>query len=254
VASRTPLRTPLRVISPGVDVVHCMPDPSARTRVLAKYGWNDGTPVVGFVGRFVEEKGCRFLMSVLDRLQEPWRALFVGAGPLESDLRAWTRRHGDRVAIETTVRHDDVPAYLNAMDVLCAPSQTTAWWREQFGRMLIEGFACGIPVVASDSGEIPHVIGNAGLVVREGDVDAWTQAVARLLADPALRADLGQRGRERAVSAFAWPVVARQHLDFFEELLTARHGRSPRHGRLWDPTTGAAHTSAGRREPNQKVG
>ena len=254
VASRTPLHTPLRVISPGVDVVHCRPDPSARARVLAKYGWNDGTPVVGFVGRFVEEKGCRFLMNVLDRLQGPWRALFVGAGPLESDLRAWTQRHGDRVAIETTVRHDDVPAYLNAMDVLCAPSQTTTWWREQFGRMLIEGFACGIPVVASDSGEIPHVIGNAGLVVREGDIDGWTQAVARLLADPALKADLGQRGRERAVSAFAWPVVARQHLDFFEELLTARHGCSPGHGRPWDPTTGAVHTNVRRREPNQKVG
>ena len=253
VASRTPLSTPIREISPGVDVVHFKPDPRARAQVLAKYGWNDGMPVVGFVGRFVEEKGCPFLMNVLDRLQDPWRALFIGAGPLESDLRAWTRGYGDRVAIETTVRHDDVQAYLNAMDVLCAPSQTTPSWREQFGRMLIEGFACGIPVVASDSGEIPNVIGDAGLVVPEGDVDGWTQAVARLIADPALRADLAHRGRERAVSRFAWPVVARQHLDFFEELLTARQGRSPRRGALWDRAADAAGLRR-RGEPNRRVG
>jgi glycosyltransferase involved in cell wall biosynthesis len=142
----------------------------------------------------------------------------VGSGPLESDLRAWSRRHGDNVRIETAVQHHQVPRYLNAMDLLCAPSQATAHWREQFGRMLIEAFACGVPVVGSDSGEIPHVIADAGLIVGERDVDGWTDAVARLLADPALRAELARRGRRRAAGSFAWPIVARRHLEFFEEL------------------------------------
>jgi glycosyltransferase involved in cell wall biosynthesis len=210
----------MRVISPGVDVARFRPDPLARARVRGSYGWHDGTPVVGFVGRFVEQKGCRLLMAILEQLRTPWRALFVGGGPLESELRAWAARHDGRVRIESSVPHDDVHAYLSAMDLLCAPSQTTPQWREQFGRMLIEAFACGVPVVASDSGEIPHVVGDAGIVVAEKDVTAWTDAVSRLASDGALRTELALRGRARAESVFAWPVVARQHLDFFEDIVS----------------------------------
>ena len=97
----------------------------------------------------MEEKGIGWLTGVLDQVAHPWRALFVGSGPLESELRAWAARRPGRVAIETTVRHDEVPQWLNAMDMLCAPSLTSGRWREQFGRMLIEAFACGVPVVAS---------------------------------------------------------------------------------------------------------
>jgi glycosyltransferase involved in cell wall biosynthesis len=219
ITSRLTNGTPARIIPPGVDVDSFMPQPATRAALFRRYGWTDGPPVVGFLGRFVEQKGCRFLTRVLDRLNRPWRAILVGSGPLEADLRAWSRAYGDRVQLETMVRHDEVPAYLNAMDVLCAPSQTTAHWREQFGRMLIEAFACGVPVVASDSGEIPHVIGDDGLVVGERDLEGWLAALARLLSDPAARADLARRGRERAVTRFAWPIVARQHLEFFEEII-----------------------------------
>ena len=220
VSARTPPHTPMRVISPGVDVARFKPDADARARVRASYGWRDGTPVVGFVGRFVEQKGLQLLMDALERLQTPWRALLVGGGPLESDVREWSRRHGDRVRIETSVAHDDVPAYLNAMDLLCAPSQTTPQWREQFGRMLIEAFACGVPVVASDSGEIPHVVADAGLVVAERDIAGWTDAIGRLIGDQSMRVGLADRGRSRAETVFSWPVVARQHLDFFEDIVS----------------------------------
>jgi glycosyltransferase involved in cell wall biosynthesis len=108
------------------------------------------------------------------------------------------------------------------MDLLCAPSQTMPNWREQFGRMLSESFACGLPVIGSDSGEIPYVIGEAGLVVGEKDEPGWRQAIERLLTDPPRRAELGRLGRERACSCYAWPVVARQYLQFFEELVQGR--------------------------------
>jgi glycosyltransferase involved in cell wall biosynthesis len=85
--------------------------------------------------------------------------------------------------------------------------------------MLIEAMACGVPVVGSDSGEIPFVIGDAGMVVPEADVQAWVSVLSTLLENPAQRAELAARGRERVHARFAWPVVARQHLDFFEELL-----------------------------------
>jgi phosphatidylinositol alpha-1,6-mannosyltransferase len=212
-------RSRTRIIPPGVDTVRFSPDPGAGRQVRAACGWDDAVPVVGFLGRFVREKGVMQLAEALDRIATPWRALFVGSGPLESELRAWAGRHRGLVAIETTVPHEDVPRWLNAMDMLCAPSLTTPRWREQFGRMLIEAFACGVPVVASDSGEIPFVVGDAGLIVAERDAAAWTRALERVCADPSLRGDLSARGRRRAVSLYDWSVVARQHSAFFRQLI-----------------------------------
>jgi glycosyltransferase involved in cell wall biosynthesis len=213
-------RRPARYIPMGVDVELFQPDKAAGADFLRELGWEaQGAPVVGYLGRFVPEKGVELLRKVLERLTTPWRALFVGGGPLEASLRSWGERQGDRVRVVTGVPHARVPRALNAMDVLCAPSQTTPRWKEQFGRMLAEGFACGVPVMTSDSGEIPHTAGEAGRVLPEADMDSWTLALAELLESPDRRRELSARGRERAVTRFAWPVVAREHLDFFESVL-----------------------------------
>jgi phosphatidylinositol alpha-1,6-mannosyltransferase len=215
---------PSRVIAPGVDMSEFAPHPDTRRRVRQTLGWEDEALVVGFVGRFVPQKGLSTLTAALEASTIPWRALFVGGGPLETDLETFAGRHPGRVHVVTGVPHPNVPAWLNAMSVLCAPSQTTPRWREQFGRMLIEAMACGIPVIASDSGEIPHVVGDAGLLVKEGAVTGWTSAIDRVLADDELRRDLSERGSHRVETKFAWPVVAREHLDFFETLLALRSG------------------------------
>jgi glycosyltransferase involved in cell wall biosynthesis len=220
VVERAPLGTPVQVISPGVDVRRFHADAGAQARIRRQYGWSDRTPIVGFLGRLVSEKGCALLTRALDRLGVPWRALFVGAGPLEADLRHWALRHPGRVRIESGLGHEQVAEYLNAMDVLCAPSQTTASWREQFGRMIVEAFACGTPVIASDSGELPHVVADAGLLVPEGNEAKWARAITTLLTDERLRDELRRRGQQRAVEHFAWPSIARQHLQFFDQILS----------------------------------
>ena len=221
--TRCPRAARVRTIPPGVDTQRFAPDTSARRRIRESLGWDDATPVVGFLGRFVEEKGIGWLTGVLDQVAHPWRALVVGSGPLESELRAWAARRPGRVAIETTVRHDEVPQWLNAMDMLCAPSLTSGRWREQFGRMLIEAFACGVPVVASSSGEIPFVVGDAGLVVPEGDALRWREAIGSLLVDESARRRLAERGRRRAVAEYDWTSVADRHAAFFDELLSGSH-------------------------------
>lgn len=214
---------PSRVIPVGVDVAHFQPNRAAGDEIRRQLGWDGSVPIVGYLGRFVPEKGLGLLMAVLDTLATPWRALLVGSGPLESTLHDWRRTRPDRVRIVSAVTHDRVPQYLNAMDVLCVPSQTTPRWREQFGRMLIEAFACGVPVVGSDSGEIPHVVADAGVIVRESAVDEWIGAIARLLGDCDLRRDLATRGIERAHRVFTWPCVARQHVEFFNQLLDSKN-------------------------------
>jgi phosphatidyl-myo-inositol dimannoside synthase len=137
-------------------------------------------------------------------------------------LSEWAKDAGDAVRVVTGVKHDEVPAYLNAMDVLCAPSLTTPRWREQFGRMLIEAMACGVPVVASDSGEMPHVVGDVGEIIPEGDAEQLRDCFTRLLEDSEHRMELSRRGRERALREFALPAVAARHLDFFSDVLAGR--------------------------------
>lgn len=211
---------PHRIIPMGVDIEHFRPDPELRLRTRQSLGWtDDGPPVIGYLGRFVPEKGVKVLTQSLDRVSTPWRFLLVGGGPLEPWLRSWASQHGDRVRIQTGVVHNDVPQFLNAMDALCAPSLSTARWREQFGRMLVEGFACGVPVLGSDSGEIPYVIGDAGLVAPEGNVEAWASKIAELLENPTLRAELSARGLVKAREKFSFATIARQHADFFRDLI-----------------------------------
>ncbi len=220
--SRPPYnKRPMRTIPLGIDTEVFHPDADARQGVFRKLGWtDDGPPVVGYLGRFVPEKGLDLLTRVLDRLKPgTWRALLVGAGSMEGSLRTWAARHGESVArVVTGVKHDEVPPYLNAMDLLTAPSQTRPNWKEQLGRMLLEAMASGVPVLASDSGEIPYVVADAGRIVPEADDEAWVNALAEFLDSPDQRAEFARRGLERAHDTYAWPRIARQYLDFFEEL------------------------------------
>lgn len=212
---------PHTVIPLGVDLERFRSDPSARHRIHADLGWTaEGPPVIGYLGRFVPEKGLDLLMRTLDGLDQPWRALFVGSGPMGAELRTWADASNGRARVVTGVVHDAVPDYVNAMDMLVAPSQTRPNWREQLGRMLLEAFACGVPVIASDSGEIPEVVGDAGIIVGEADAAGWSKAISRMLAHPDLRAECASKGRARAETEFAWPGIARRHLDFFGALTT----------------------------------
>ncbi len=214
---------PMALIPLGVDVNCFRPNAEAGAAIRRQLGWSEAGPaVVGYLGRFAPEKGLDVMQSALDGLTVPWRALFVGAGPGEASLRAWANKHGDKVRICNDVVHDRVPAYLNAMDVMCAPSQTMPFWKEQFGRMIVEAFASRVAFIGSDSGEIPNVVRDTGVVVGEKDVAGWTRAIADLLEDGARRADLAARGLQRAHEEFAWPIVARRYLSFFDSILESR--------------------------------
>jgi glycosyltransferase involved in cell wall biosynthesis len=101
-----------------------------------------------------------------------------------------------------------MPGYLNGLDVLVLPSRTRPNWKEQFGRVLIEAMACGVPVIGSDCGEIPGVIGDAGLIFREGSVAELAARLACLQADPALRVQLQRKGRQRVLERYTQKHIA----------------------------------------------
>jgi glycosyltransferase involved in cell wall biosynthesis len=104
------------------------------------------------------------------------------------------------------------------LDVFVLPSRTLPSWKEQFGRVLIEAMSCAVAVVGSNSGEIPHVMGEAGLLFAEEDVDLLCSHLQRLLDDPRLCAKLGQLGRKRVLAHFTMQSIAAQTVDIYDTI------------------------------------
>lgn len=166
--------------------------------------------VVGYAGRFVAEKGLATLIDAVIGL-EGVKLRFVGNGPLRDELRKRAGAVGVALEIDTTTTPEDMPAAYASFDVLVLPSLSTPTWEEQFGRVLVEAMWCGIPVVGSDSGEIPWVIESTGggIVVAEGDVAALRETLCRLRDAPELRRELAATGREQVRARFSVQSVAR---------------------------------------------
>jgi glycosyltransferase involved in cell wall biosynthesis len=108
---------------------------------------------------------------------------------------------------------------MQLLDAFVLPSLTRPNWIEQFGRVLPEAMACETPVIGSRSGEIPHVIGDAGLVFAEGNVPELVACVQKLLDDPQLYADLASRGRQRVLENYTQERIAQQTYEVYQEML-----------------------------------
>ena len=177
--------------------------------------------LVGYVGRLVPEKGVDLLIQALAGLDATWRLAIVGGGPERDRLEALARHLGlgDRVLFEGDISSTRIPAFYRALDVLVLPSRSRPNWVEQFGRVLIEAMACGVPVVGSDCGEIPSVIGDAGLIFPEGDEGALGERLANLMRNPELWETLARRGRERVLACFTQAQIAAQTVAVYRELV-----------------------------------
>jgi glycosyltransferase involved in cell wall biosynthesis len=179
-------------------------------------------PTIGFVGRMVPGKGVRVLAEALAKISgESWKLLVVGDGP---QREMFTRRLNEadlieRALVTGAVSYDSMPELFRQMDLLVVPTQTTKRVREQFGRVIIEAMASGVPVIGSTCGAIPEVIGDAGLIVPERDADELAAAIRRLLASETLRHDFARAGRERVERHYSWERVAGQMYELFRDVL-----------------------------------
>ncbi len=176
--------------------------------------------VIGYVGRFVEEKGIDLLLQALAKLDGRWRAELVGSGPARARLIDLARRLNidDRVHFAPWIASTDVPHFLRTLDVCVLPSRTRPSWKEQFGRALVEAMACGVPVVGSTCGEIPNVIGDAGLIFPEGDADALCERLRQLQWDAGRRDDLARCGRQRVLDNYTQAQIARRTYEVYRRM------------------------------------
>jgi glycosyltransferase involved in cell wall biosynthesis len=184
-----------------------------------------GPLTIGYVGRMLPGKGLNVLADALGKLDpESWKLLVVGDGPERKNFEASLVARGllNRAEFLGAISYEQVPDIYQRVDLLVMPTQTTKRIREQFGRVLVEAMASAVPVIGSTCGAIPEVIGDAGLVVPEGDPDALAGALGKLLLDGALRERLVRAGIDRVNEHFSWERVADKTHDLFLQILRNR--------------------------------
>ncbi len=163
---------------------------------------------VGYVGRLEAHKGVDVLLDAV--AGDPRLSLRVaGGGSLAQSLLARVQADGidDRVDFAGPLEQSDLPEFYRSLHVLAVPSLTTPSWVEQFGRVAVEAMACGTPVVASDSGALPEVVGGAGILVPAGDSNALRGALLRVGIEPETAAAMREAGLAKAAKA-SWTAVA----------------------------------------------
>jgi glycosyltransferase involved in cell wall biosynthesis len=163
-------------------------------------------PTVGYVGRLVEEKGVADLIEACGRAELP--LILAGAGPAGEAFRVQAETRGVQTVWMGQLKGDEVLEAYSRIDILVLPSRTTPTWKEQFGRVLVEAMAAGAAVVGSDSGEIPRVIGEAGWVFPEGDVEALARLLKQLATEPGARQARIELGLRRAREKYTWDQAA----------------------------------------------
>ncbi|MEN6478028.1 MAG: glycosyltransferase [Anaerolineales bacterium] len=210
---------PVRVVPQfGVDAERFSPAPCTEEEPPQR------PFTIGYAGRLVKEKGLLVLIEALAGLEGEWRAKIYGSGPFRQQLERAIEAAGlsERIEIYDRISSTEMPARYRELDVLVLPSLTRPNWKEQFGRVLIEAMACGVPVIGSTSGEIPRVVGTAGLLFRERSSSMLRQQLADLREDRAMRALLALRGRERVLDYYTQTAIAKQTVEFYREVMARR--------------------------------
>jgi glycosyltransferase involved in cell wall biosynthesis len=178
---------------------------------------------IGYAGRLVPEKGVDILLRACARLPSAldWTLHLLGDGPERDRLAGAARELGidGRVKFLGRVPSTQTLDFYRTLDALVLPSLSRPNWVEQFGRVLTEAMACGVPVVGSRSGEIPWVIGDAGRIFPEGDADELAGILTELAGDPAQRAALAAAGRARVLAHFTQAQIAAETAVVYREML-----------------------------------
>lgn len=222
---------PLAVIPQfGVDPQRFAPDPAARAASRRQLDVPPDAFLAAYAGRLVAEKGVHVLLDAVVRLRDvtpgagqPPYLVFIGDGPERARLEDGARRAGAAAQVRFSghLPSPRMPATLAACDALVLPSVGTASWTEQFGRVLVEAMACGVPVVGTRCGAIPEVIGPAGELVPPGDAAALADAIDRLRRTPGLGARRAREGRERVLAEYTQAKVAEETVAFYRRLVGA---------------------------------
>lgn len=207
------------IIDNGFDTQVFRPDATARLGVRRELGLLPDSPLIGLVARYHPMKGHEVFLTAAAQLAERRKDahfLLVGeqAGPQNPILRECLKHPALAGRVHCLGRRDDMPRLTAALDIASSSS-----WGEAFPNVVGEAMSCGVPVVATDVGDVRRIVGEAGVVVPVGDVAALADAWANLLDHPELRTDMGQKGRQRIIDAFSVEAMGQRYQRLYEEVV-----------------------------------
>lgn len=184
----------------------------------------EGKFVISFVGRYVQEKGIHTLIQAIEKLTHTdniteFSLLLLSSMEPPDWLKEKANTLKDKIYIIGNIPHEDFPRYVNLFDILVLPSETQENWKEQFGRVIVEAMACGVPVIGSSSGAIPEIIGDYGLVFQEKDAQDLTNKLLELINNPRMLSDLKGKVREYVMENYTHDKVVEKTINTWQELL-----------------------------------
>ncbi len=216
-----------RVIPYGVDSAKFRPREAGEGGARGRLGIPEEAVVALGVGRMVTKKGFHVLVEALPGLLERAPRLHLvlaGGGDRLEELKRAAAPWPGRVHFPGAVPHDDLPELFRAADLFVLPAVHDPQGNvDGLPNVILEAMASGLPVVASDISGIPLAVEHeaTGLLVPEGRVGPLAEALARLAADPDLRARMGQAGRRKVERELTWDVVAGRYRDAYREAVAA---------------------------------
>lgn len=215
----------IRVVPAGVDTARFKPLPRDAS-IRSGFSLADGDFVVLFMGRLIREKGIYDLVHAvklisLDPELKRVKVVVAGSGPERQNLELLANRLGikERVRFIGGFPYKEVQRIYSMADVFILPSITTPLWQEQFGMVLAEAMASGLPVISTLSGSIPEVMGDGGILIQPNDPVSIYREIKKLALDEASVKRLGLIAREHAENRFNVYKISGQIEAVYKELL-----------------------------------
>lgn len=212
----------LQTIPNGVDMQPFRDTRNQTSAAIRQEFGADTERLVGFVGRFVPDKGGAVLLAAAQTVLAAYpnaKFVFAGEGPARAEWEALAVKLGVAARVVFPGNRKDMPAVYAALDMVVLPS-----FQEAMPMCLLEAMAAAKPVIATTVGAIPKLVvpGVTGLLLKPGDADALSAAILRLLRDPELGRTMGEHGRSHVARHFAADVVGRRYVALYREALRDR--------------------------------
>jgi glycosyltransferase involved in cell wall biosynthesis len=174
---------------------------------------------VVYIGRLTKEKGIDILLEAVCNIQNV-KLHIAGTGSMLQEIKQKIEKLNvqNKVIFHSYVAREKIPEFLNKMDILVLPSVTTPNWKEQFGRVIIEAFAAKVAVIGSDSGAIPEVIDDAGIVFKENNAMDLRNKLENLIKDKDLYMECIKKGYERVKNKYTNERIAADLVELYKRI------------------------------------
>lgn len=202
----------ITIIHPGIDIKKFTP------RKINHNGIN-----ILFVGRLEEEKGVLDLINAFAKIikdRNNLRLTIIGKGTKYNDCLDLEEKLGIRNFVtHKSIEYGDLPMEYNKADIFIAPSKPTKYWQEQWGMMLMEAQASGLPIVTTDTGSIPENVGDAAIIIEPGNVSEIFNELKKFIENPKLCLEYGKKARGRAEKLYDIQTVSKQIKNVYVNLV-----------------------------------